>query len=211
MFDISEVSRALARHSPKSTDPSARRKWAAVAIILSGPEDTLSVCMIRRAAFETDVWSGHVALPGGIAQPGEESAANVAERETFEEVGLRINDTHRIGSLSDIVIRLAGREHELTVSPVVYSTGTHLSPLLASVEVAEAFWVPVADLWNVRNATFLALRDQEDVMVYPAIRVGDRWIWGVTLRILTLFSDVIGHPLPHFEEIPGLRSRYNGG
>jgi hypothetical protein len=29
-------------------------------------------------------------------------------------------------------------------------------------------------------------------------------IWGLTFRVLTLFSDVLDAPLPHLEETPGL-------
>ena len=41
-------------------------------------------------------------------------------------------------------------------------------------------------------------------MIYPAVRFRDTVIWGLTFRILSLFSDVLDHPLPHLEEIPGL-------
>ena len=41
-------------------------------------------------------------------------------------------------------------------------------------------------------------------LLYPAIRFRDASIWGLTFRVLTLFSDVLDAPLPHLEEIPGL-------
>jgi 8-oxo-dGTP pyrophosphatase MutT (NUDIX family) len=176
-----------------------------VAIILAGKAANLSICMIRRASFEKDIWSGHIALPGGRARQGEVSAEQTAEREAHEEVGLELGRSERRGSLSDITIRLAGREQPLTLSSVVYFINDAPPTLLPGDEVAEAFWITLADLWNVDNATFLSLRDKKDVMIYPAIRLGAHVVWGVTLRVLTLFSDVIGHPLPHFEEIPGLR------
>ena len=38
-------------------------------------------------------------------------------------------------------------------------------------------------------------------MLFPAIRFREHLIWGLTLRVLTLFSDALDHPLPHVEEI----------
>ena len=35
--------------------------------------------------------------------------------------------------------------------------------------------------------------------MFPAIRFQQYLIWGLTLRVLTLFSDVLGQPLPHLE------------
>ena len=38
--------------------------------------------------------------------------------------------------------------------------------------MAEAFWVPLLQLWDPANATSLSLHDNEDVMSYPALRIG---------------------------------------
>jgi 8-oxo-dGTP pyrophosphatase MutT (NUDIX family) len=205
LFGVDEISNALNRNSAPDRSFPDRNGRVAVAIILAGPADNLSICLIRRASFETDVWSGHMALPGGRARPGETTAVQVAERETREEIGLQIGERQRKGVLPEIVIRLAGRDRGMTLSAVVYLIGEELPLLHCGEEVAEAFWTPVSHLWDSANATTLNLSDKADVMAYPAIRLGQHIVWGVTLRVLMLFSDIIGHPLPHFEEIPGLR------
>ena len=64
--------------------------------------------------------------------------------------------------------------------------------------------MPLAHPWEVGNATHLKLSADGKTLYYPAIRFQDQMIWGITLRVLTLFSDVLGRPLPHLEEIPGL-------
>lgn len=203
MIQLEEIRHALTRHYPRLRQAGPR--GAAVAVILAGPERDLSMCFIRRAESKRDVWSGHIALPGGHASPEDGSAADVAERETQEEVGLPLDASHRAGVLPDVMIRLAGREEGLALSPITYFVGERLAPLRPGSEVAEAFWVRLAVLWDARNGTHLVLRDGPDVLAYPAIKVGNHVIWGITLRVLTLFSDVIGLPLPHLEEIPGLR------
>ena len=49
------------------------------------------------------------------------------------------------------------------------------------------------------------LEDQDDVLVYPAIRLAQGTVFGITLRVLTLLSDQLGIPLRYLEEIPMLR------
>jgi len=58
--------------------------------------------------------------------------------------------------------------------------------------VAEAYWVSLDHLWDQRNATYLTLPRQGESMVFPAIRFQEHLIWGLTLRVLTLFSDALG-------------------
>jgi hypothetical protein len=72
--------------------------------------------------------------------------------------------------------------------------------LTGNSEVAEAYWAPLGDLWDQRNASELRLDRHGVAMVFPAIRFREHLIWGLTHRVLTLFSDLIGLPLPHLEQ-----------
>jgi hypothetical protein len=60
-------------------------------------------------------------------------------------------------------------------------------------------------LWDAQNLDHLVLGDQGDVLVYPAIRLPQGTVFGITLRVLTLLSDQLGIPLRYLEEIPLLR------
>ena len=182
----------------------AHRGCAAVALILVGPEDRLKLCMIRRAEKSGDPWSGHMALPGGRFSPEDADLRVTAERETHEEVGLRLDPAQRLGSLAPLAIRLSGRDQPLELFSTVYYLGPAVPALTLNHEVAEAYWMPLAHPWEVGNATHLQLSADGTTLYYPAIRFQDQMIWGITLRVLTLFSDVLGRPLPHLEEIPGL-------
>lgn len=122
----------------------------------------------------------------------------------MEEVGLVLTETHWVGPLSDVLVRLGGGDRRMVLSPFVYYLGEDLAPFAISDEVAEAFWIPLAHLWNPGNASHLEWEREGTRMRYPAIRFGDASIWGLTFRVLTLFSDVLNAPLPHLEEIPGL-------
>lgn len=204
MPNLTDIQAALERHEPHTTPFRPVPEHAAVAMILAGPPDDLALCFIRRAERVGDPWSGHYAFPGGRAHAADPTAQAVAERETEEEVGLRLENGHLLGPLSEMPIRLGGVDTGMMLSPFVYYLGTDHAPLRPNGEVASAHWVPLSHLWDTTNTTHLELERSGAHLVYPAIRYRDYVIWGLTFRVLTLFSDVLDHPLPHLEEIPGL-------
>jgi hypothetical protein len=92
----------------------------------------------------------------------------------------------------------------MILSSFVYYIGEEHPSLALSDEVAEAFWIPLSHLWDPRNASHMEWERGGSRLLYPAIRFRDYAIWGITFRVLTLFSDVLDAPLPHLEEIPGI-------
>jgi 8-oxo-dGTP pyrophosphatase MutT (NUDIX family) len=206
-FHIDQIRESLSRHQPHLVAPEPGNSAAAVALVLAGRQDDLSLCFIRRAEHPLDPWSGHMALPGGRWDPTDPHPRAAAERETLEEVGLSLDDSHWIGPLSDVLVRLGGedrRDRRMILSPFVYYLGEELAPFVPNHEVAEAFWIPLGYLWDARNMDSLEWERDGRRLLYPAIRFRDSSIWGLTFRVLTLFSDVLDSPLPHLEEIPGL-------
>ena len=203
-FTIEEIREALSRHQPTLVAREPGHAEAAVALVLAGTGTGLSLCAIRRAEHPLDPWSGHMALPGGRSSPEDAGPRAAAERETLEEVGIALSDAHWIGPLSDVLIRLGGGDRRMVLSPFVYYLGKELASFAPSDEVAEAFWIPLSHLWDPRNASHMEWERSGNRLLYPAIRFREHAIWGVTFRILTLFSDVLDSPLPHLEEIPGL-------
>jgi 8-oxo-dGTP pyrophosphatase MutT (NUDIX family) len=186
------IRRTLSIHLPTPSLFVPDRDHAAVALVLAGNESDLQLCFIRRVEKTNDPWSGHMAFPGGRASPGDSSPRAVAERETREEVALDLQDSHLMGALSELPVRLGGVETSMVLSSFVYYVGAALPPLTPNEEVAEVYWVSLEHLWDQRNATQLSLARNGESLVFPAIRLGDHLIWGLTLRVLTLFSDVLG-------------------
>jgi 8-oxo-dGTP pyrophosphatase MutT (NUDIX family) len=202
-FTVEQIRESLGRHQPTLVAREPDHAEAAVALVLGGVGDDLSLCAIRRAEHPLDPWSGHMALPGGRASAEDSGPRAVAERETLEEVGLALDESHWIGALSHMLIHLGG-ERRMVLSPFVYYLGEELSPFNTSDEVAEAYWIPLAHLWDPRNASRHEWERGGARLLYPAIRFRDSAIWGLTFRVLTLFSDVLDAPLPHLEEAPSL-------
>ncbi len=202
-FTVEQIREALARHQPAQVARGPGHAEAAVALVLAGTGSDLSLCAILRAEHPLDPWSGHMALPGGRASAEDSGPRAVAERETLEEVGLALGEAHWIGPLSQMPVNLGG-DRRMVLSPFIYYLGEELSPFTLSDEVAEAYWIPLSHLWDPRNAGRFEWMRGGAKLLYPSIRFRESAIWGLTFRVLTLFSDVLDAPLPHLEEIPGL-------
>ena len=177
---------------------------ASVGILVAGAKESPSICFIRRAQWEGDPWSEHIAFPGG-SHSADEDAFQTLRRELEEEIGWSIAEHERPTPLPQLRIRLAGRERLLLLDAFVHRVDGEPPAFRCGPEVASAFWIPVTELWDAKNLDQHALGDNGETLVYPAIRTSQGIIFGITLRVLTLLSDQLGIPLRYLEEIPLLR------
>jgi 8-oxo-dGTP pyrophosphatase MutT (NUDIX family) len=164
---------------------------AAVALVLAGAAADLHLCLIRRAEHEHDRWSGHMALPGGRVDPRDPSARAAAIRETWEEVGLRLDTAPCLGSLAPQPVNSAGRPTGMSLSSFVFHLGDTLERLTPTDEVAEAFWVPLRHLLDPRNAVRRPTPRDGVTLEFPAVLYQGHFIWGLTYRLLTAFFEHI--------------------
>jgi 8-oxo-dGTP pyrophosphatase MutT (NUDIX family) len=186
---LTEVQRRLAAgllglagapvESAAPLDPTTN--WAAVAVIVAPDPD--SVLLIRRAEREGDPWSGHIGLPGGRLDPADQDLRETALRETLEEVGWHLQADQTLGTLPDVWPRTP-LPRLIVVRPFVFAASER-PELVLSDEVAEAFWVPLAQLRDpaVYRETMIELRGER--RGFPAFHLGQHVVWGLTERILT--------------------------
>lgn len=155
--------------------------WAAVAVILVPDPDAL--LLIRRAHREGDPWSGHMALPGGRAEPGDADLVATAVRETAEEVGVPLLADHLLGPLSDVAPRTPTLP-PIAVRPYVFRLPSR-PELTLNPEVAAAEWV------ELRLLADPAVRQEVTIQVaggsrrFPAFVTPHGVVWGMTERILS--------------------------
>ncbi len=188
---LEEIRRALALRSPELLpEPLPRR--AAVSIVLRGAPSGLDVLFIRRAERERDLWSGHVAFPGGRVEPGE-GIEEAAIRETEEEVGIDLRvEAARLGALDEIQAIGRGRAVGLSIQPWVWALHADPGPFRFSEEVASAHWIRLADLLDpARQAPFPYVHEGQ-ALVLPSLEVDGIVIWGLTYRMLEMFAGVLG-------------------
>lgn len=198
MFTIDQIRTALARvpNDPAKYAPHPRH--AAVSMIFSGPPGALEVCFIRRAERAGDPWSGQVAFPGGRASPADPDAPSVAERETWEEIGLTLVPRHRIGPLPMRAVETNSLRAGLTLWPFVYHVGAEERAIAMPrlpLEVASVFWVPIDHLFDEGAVTEYEYPGLT-ASVFPGIQFGEHVIWGLTLRVLASFAEVMQRRLP---------------
>jgi 8-oxo-dGTP pyrophosphatase MutT (NUDIX family) len=182
--------------SPDAVDGASPRgsgRDAAVAAILRAPQpDELELLLIRRADRAGDVWSGHVALPGGRRESDDADVVATATRETMEEVGvdLAAPGARLLGALPPLLPR-SPLLPPLTVHPFVWFV-THADPR-TSVEVASTHWVTIAHLRSLehRSEHRLAMPDGS-VRSLPSIIIEHELpLWGMTHSIVGTLLDAL--------------------
>ncbi len=201
MPSLDQIRRGLSQHRPVTLDPEQTRR-AAVAMLLrpasrvgGGAQELL---FIERARREGDPWSGHMALPGGRVDAGDETSRRAAERETLEEVGLTLDGAERLGRLDDMQGHRVSGVPGMVVSAFVYHV-VEPGPIVTNHEVQDAFWFPVKGLLEPERHVDYPLL-QIGGQRFPGIQVGDpdrQVVWGLTYRFLEIFFEIVGHPLPN--------------
>ena len=193
MIQVDAVRRALAGHRPLGL-PAADSGRAAVAMVLSDGADGAQVLLIERARHPDDPWSGHMAFPGGRVDPGDADGRAAAERETLEEVGVRLTDCELLGRLDDKRGSPATRP-QLVISAFVYHAPEAFA-LRPNHEVEQAFWFPLHGLLDRARHVLYTPREE---LEFPGILVGEpdrHVVWGLTYSFLESFFGVLGSPLP---------------
>jgi 8-oxo-dGTP pyrophosphatase MutT (NUDIX family) len=187
--------RSLAEHPGRTVDVAGEVRRAAILLVLRMREDgEPEALMIKRADAEGDPWSGHIALPGGRMEPGDHDLSATAIRETWEETGVDVTrDGRMLGALDDLMPRSP------TLAPIVIRPYVALVradvEIIASHEVAAAFWVPLSALrtttaWG--SGTVRVRGAERQVSVF---RHGDYLVWGLTERVLRQFMAYAGAPV----------------
>jgi 8-oxo-dGTP pyrophosphatase MutT (NUDIX family) len=180
VFDLlKEMVEAIAAEEPSVW---GEPRHASVGILIAGAKENPSICFIRRAKWAADPWSEHIAFPGG-SRSADEHALQTLRRELKEEIGWLIEEHQEPDQLPQLRIRLAGRERLLLLDAFVYRVEGVPPALRCGPEVASAFWIPIAELWSLKNLDYHNLGDGGETLVYPAIRTSHGVIFGITLRV----------------------------
>jgi 8-oxo-dGTP pyrophosphatase MutT (NUDIX family) len=193
MISLDDIHGALAGRPPALL-PLGARTHAAVALVLRETSTGPEVLFIERAHHDSDPWSGDLGFPGGKVEREEEGdPRRAAERETFEETGLKLKEARHLGRLDDI----AGAHLPIVVSCFVY--GVKKTPVWAlNEEVNDAFWFPLGDLINPERHIEAAVDFRGQRLTRPAIRLlgpEGTVLWGITYRLVRRFLDLLGHEI----------------
>jgi len=154
---------------------------AAVLITLVDHHDGLSVILTKRAEHLKH-HAGQISFPGGRQEHSDDGPAAAALRETFEEIGLKDDRVEILGYL-DNYLTITG----YSVTPVVGVVRPGFVLDIDKTEVAEAFEVPLAYLFDKNNAMRREKRFMGVRVPYYEIPYRRHNIWGATAGMLVSF------------------------
>ena len=180
MITVDQVRAALSNRLPKYRFTKALSA-SAVLVPLVPRDDGLQILLTRRAE-SMRTHSGQISFPGGRQDPSDETLADTALRETFEEVGIASSQIELLGQLP-AQPTITG----FVMHPFVGLVAPDYVPILEEAEVAEAFEVPldfIADPAN-RRQSLKAFKGRE-VPIY-SFDYQDYNIWGATAQVLVRF------------------------
>ncbi len=162
---------------------------AAVTLILRPHQDGVEGFIIKRAEHPRDPWSGHLALPGGRADATDEDLRATALRETWEEIGVQLNENALLGRLPKLVPNNP-RLPRIEITPFV-AVAPAAFEVQANAEVAASFWVSVAALEVQGMSDKFTMATEGVARAWPAYPSAGGPIWGITGRILSDFLRLV--------------------
>ncbi|MGH7539456.1 MAG: NUDIX hydrolase, partial [Gemmatimonadota bacterium] len=162
--------------------------------LLLRERETVEALFVLRADIAGDPWSGHVALPGGHADPADPDLLDTARRELREETGLALDRGAYLGRLDDLGPSTR-RLPAVAVTPwVAWHEGDE--SIRINAELRGHLWIPLPALAHPDHRSELRLRREDEALVFPSIEFGGYTIWGLTFRIVDDFLTALEEPSP---------------
>jgi 8-oxo-dGTP pyrophosphatase MutT (NUDIX family) len=190
---LERIAARLAEHQAAEIDePEGRR--AAVAALLRFDRGRPEVLLMKRIERDGDRWSGHVSLPGGNQQAGDDDLIATAVRETWEEVGVDLTAAARLLGRMDAIRPLSrGGPVPMVVTPFVFELIAEVHPV-AGDEADAVFWLPLDDaLAGALDSQYEYLFGAAQApMMLPCWRYEGFVIWGLTYRLLMDLFELVG-------------------
>lgn len=189
MRAFNRITELLAMRTSDTVPEAGDRTRAAVAMILHKTVHDVEILFIQRAAHDLDPWSGHIAFPGGKLEHGEQEC-QAARRETFEEIGIDLEQGRYLGRLSDIV----GANLPVRVSCCLFGVDRVNHRPVLNEEVRDLFWVTLSDLRDPERHLQSSVAFGEKQFEVPAIKLpvdNKPLLWGITYRLVMQFISLL--------------------
>ena len=189
VYSFGRIAELLAERNSDAVPDLCDRTRAAVAMILQQGDNDVEILFIQRASHDLDPWSGHIAFPGGKLEEGE-LECQAAIRETYEEVGIDLDQFSYLGRLSDIT----GANLPVRVSCCLFSVDRLRYHPVLNDEVCDLFWVTLSDLRDSGRHLRSSVAFGDKCFEVPAIRLpaeNKPVLWGITYRLVMQFLCIL--------------------
>lgn len=133
--------------------------------------------------------SGQISFPGGAKDVQDNTLWATAKRETYEEIGIKINDINYIGELSSLTIP----ESSYIVFP--YISFLPQKPLfkINKTEVKRIFEIDFSNFFSEKNHLTGLFYVKKHEIKCDYFYWEKQKIWGITAMILSEFRDIINN------------------
>lgn len=160
-----------------------KTKKSAVLILLYKKNDEIYSVLTKRAIYDGH-HSGQICLPGGkLDKDYDKTNLDTAIRETFEEVGYKINKNDIIGELTSLHIPVSN----ILVFPFIAYVDSEIELTPDNNEVKKIIEYKVSDLLNnsIRKTEFVKKKKYK--IYIPYFNIENEKVWGATAMIINEF------------------------
>jgi 8-oxo-dGTP pyrophosphatase MutT (NUDIX family) len=192
LLRLPRIEQRLREHQPVVLDTRQFSRQAAVGVILREDAGETQALFIKRAQRPGDLWSGHMAFPGGHWEPGDADLAATAVRETREEIGLDLERHGRLlGHLDYMNVNPIGTSIDMLIVPFVFAVERDLPVFRPNHEVAAVHWGSIHGMFHGSSATRRDMDVRGGTRPFPGYSVQNEIVWGLTYRMLHGFFAVL--------------------
>lgn len=168
-------------HRRARLQPRADARRAAVLMLLYPRAERLYLPMIVRPTYP-GVHSGQIALPGGKVEPEDASLVATAQRETEEEIGVRVPKAQIIGVLSELYIPPSN----FIVTPVLAYAVVPPTYQPEPREVARVLDFPLAAFTEPGNVSSVRVKAMRGITLEaPCYVIDGHTVWGATAMMMS--------------------------
>lgn len=163
-------------------------KQSAVMILLYKKNNSIYLILTERTIYEGN-HSGQISFPGGKKDSTDLSLEETAKRETFEEIGIDINQVDVLTELSHLYIPISN----FIVYPFVGIYNGIPSFVKEDKEVHKILEVDIMDLLDSKNLSkkTIKLKNLNIQFKTPVYKVNNVEVWGATAMILSEFLEIL--------------------
>lgn len=159
-------------------------KHAAVMMLIYPKDNEAYFALIERMV-STGAHSGQIAFPGGRREPEDPDGATTALRETWEEIGISMEQQHIINAATPIYIPPSN----YMVAPYLAFAKAELQFTPQPSEVKSIIEVPLAQLLDdVNQSTKTLSTSYMKEVTVPCYLLANQIVWGATAMMLAEFK-----------------------
>ena len=159
----------------------SKYRESAVAIHLLFNQHDVELILIKRSSYN-GAHSQQIAFPGGKAEISDLNLEFTARRESYEEIGLPIQNGKCIGNLSPVLIPVS----EFRVTPYIFVHKIFPKLIRNQREVDEIIKCRLSDIDTRTKKTFQDVEAKAGLTLkkVPGIKLKGHFIWGATALII---------------------------